>query len=179
METSATDSGLKPIGPKPDDPVSEQALAWERLLPERSLLNALGGVRLLEVDPEAGRVQAAFVCRSEFCHSGGTTAQGGFVTGWMDFAMAFAVIARSGAQSNIATLDMTVSFLERVSPGEVIARGQVLRWGGSIVFLEASLVQGGRLVARASCSGKRVPLPTGEGQPVPSEPSPGRGTIAP
>lgn len=145
----------RPI-PSAADPGADP-LPWQRMVPAPELMDALGGMRLLSVDPKAGRVRAAFQCRPAFCHSGGTTAQGGFVTGWMDFTMAFSVLTRSGGTHNIASLDIHVSFLERVGPGEVVAEGWVRRMGRKVAFLEATLTQNGKVCATAVSSGLLVP----------------------
>ncbi len=143
--------------PIPAGAAATDPSAWLRFVPAPALMDALGGMRLLSVDPVAGRVRAAFRVRPEFCHSGGTTAQGGFVTGWMDFTMAFSVLTRSGGTHNIASLDINVSFLERVGPGDVVAEGWVRRMGRRVAFLEASLTQEGRVCATAVSSGLLVP----------------------
>ncbi|RPH45480.1 MAG: PaaI family thioesterase [Burkholderiales bacterium] len=121
-------------------------------LPGRDLLDAMGFVRIVEVDAEAGRVRAEFDVLPRFCHTDGTIAQGGFVTAWLDFSMAQAALVRGGpGVIGVATLELKVSFLQRVGPGRVIAEGRVQRMGRRVAFLEASLHDpGGALLANAS-----------------------------
>ena len=117
------------------------------------LLRAIGFDRLLHSDPQ-GVARVRFVPRSEFAHTEGTIVQGGFITAWLDNSMAFAVFARE-AGVGLASLELKVSFLERVGVAPVEAEAHVVRWGGSVVFLEASLfAQDGQLLARASSTGK-------------------------
>ena len=117
------------------------------------LLHAIGFDRLLYSDPQGG-ARVRFVPRSEFAHTGATIVQGGFITAWLDNSMAFAVFAREPGVG-LASLELKVSFLERVGVAPVEAEARVLRWGGSMVFLEASLfAQDGQMLARASSTGK-------------------------
>jgi uncharacterized protein (TIGR00369 family) len=138
-------------------PVPDPA-SFEAHIPAPALMQAMGGHRLLEVDADAGRVRVAFNALPEFCHSNATIVQGGFITAWMDFAMAFATLTHTRFKSNIASLEIKVSFLERVGPGEVVAEGQVLRLGRKVAFLEGRLFDPqGRLAAVASSSAVLVP----------------------
>lgn len=131
----------------------------QALLPPGPLLDTMGGCRVLSVDPEAGVVRAEFTARPEFCHTNGTIVQGGFITAWLDFSMAFATMARTRRQFNVASLDIKVSFLERVGPGKVVVEGRVVRLGKRVAFLEASLFDPGeRLLATASSSAMLVPM---------------------
>ena len=49
-------------------------------LPESELLDSMGFVRMVSADRSVGIIRAEFDVHTRFCHSGGTTAQGGFVT---------------------------------------------------------------------------------------------------
>jgi uncharacterized protein (TIGR00369 family) len=124
-----------------------------------NLAGTLGGGAILEIDVEQGRAALAFTARPEFCHNGGVV-QGGFVTGWIDAAMAHAVVARTGGGSWPATLEIKVSFLRPVLPGnQVRAEGWIERQGSSIVFLGGRLLDGaGDLLATASSTAKLLPL---------------------
>ncbi|MGD9943075.1 MAG: PaaI family thioesterase [Burkholderiaceae bacterium] len=113
--------------------------AW--LFPEgvqAPLLRAIGFDAVLRFDPSAGSVEVRYIARAEHTHSHGRIVQGGFVTAWLDSAMAFAARARD-AQAGLASLDVNVSFLQGVGQGPVVARARVLRWGGRVAFLEAEL----------------------------------------
>lgn len=117
------------------------------------LLRALGFERLLHSDPQ-GVARVRFQPRPEHAHTGGTIVQGGFITAWLDNAMAFAVLARE-AGVGLATLELKTSFLARVGVAPVEAQARVLRWGASVVFLEAALFNAdGQQLASASSTGK-------------------------
>jgi uncharacterized protein (TIGR00369 family) len=122
-------------------------------------MESLGGMTIIAVDAEAGTAELEFTCRPEFCHSGGRVAQGGYVTAWMDAAMAHAVILCSGQRQSISSLDISVRFLERVGPGKVRSQGRIVRKGRRVAFLEASLRDTeGKLLATATSSGLLIDL---------------------
>lgn len=123
----------------------------------RSMLETLGDGQALEMDGEAGRARVQFTCRPEMCHSGGV-AQGGFVTGWIDSAMAHACIARYTTDYWIATLELKVSFFKPAGPGTVIAEGWIERAGKQTVFTEGRLLNAeGDVLAKATSTIRLVP----------------------
>ena len=92
-----------------------------------------------------------------FCHSQGRICQGGFLTGMVDTAMAHAAMAKGSFAFAVPTLELKISFLEAVGPGFVIAEGRVLRWGGSVGFLDGDIKDDkGRLVVHATSTIKIV-----------------------
>jgi uncharacterized protein (TIGR00369 family) len=123
------------------------------------LMRAIGFDAVLRTDPR-GFAVVRYVARPEHAHSNGGIVQGGFITSWLDHAMAVAVRVRE-AGTSLASLDINVSFLERVAPGPVVVEAQVVRWGGRIAFLHAELrADGGEnpgesspLLARATSTG--------------------------
>jgi uncharacterized protein (TIGR00369 family) len=120
-------------------------------LPEDGLLESMGFVQVLSTDRKLGVVRAEFEAMKRFCHTDGTIVQGGFISGWLDFTMAQAVIVRATEPVGVASLELKVSFLQRVGPGRVIAEGRVLRMGRRVAFLEASLFDtAGGLLATAT-----------------------------
>ena len=109
----------------------------------------LGFVRLLEMDP-AGRARIEYRAGLHMCHSGGVV-QGGFVTGWIDAAMAHAGIAMAGADVVPMTLEIKVSFFAPTRPGTVIAEAWVERRGRSTCFFEGRLIdETGKVLAKAT-----------------------------
>ena len=119
-----------------------------------ALMHTIGFDQVLRTEPEAGLARVRFIARPEFAHTNGTVVQGGIITAWLDCAMACAVHARE-AGAALASLELKVSFLERVDVSVFEVEARVLRWGRSVVFLEADLfAHNGRLCARASSTGK-------------------------
>ncbi len=113
------------------------------------LYDAMGLIRIVSLDP-AGRATLEYEARPEMCHSGGVV-QGGFVTGWIDAAMAHAAIAANGMDVTPMTLELKVSFFAPVRPGLVVAEGWVERAGRRTGFYEGRLRDAaGTVLAKAS-----------------------------
>jgi acyl-CoA thioesterase len=112
---------------------------------------------VLELDSKRGFCRYRFEIVPAFCHSQGRICQGGFLTGMVDTAMANAAIAKSNFAFAVPTLELKISFLEVAGPGFVIAEGRVLRWGGSVGFLDGDIKDDkGRLVVHATSTIKIV-----------------------
>jgi uncharacterized protein (TIGR00369 family) len=112
---------------------------------------------MLEVDAERGFARCRFEIVPAFCHSEGRICQGGFLTGMVDTAMANAAIVKGRLAMAVPTLELKISFLEAAGPGFVIAEGRVIRWGGSVGFLEGDLRDDrGRLVVHATSTIKII-----------------------
>lgn len=105
--------------------------------PGDALYETMGLVRIVEMDP-AGRAVLEYEAGPGMCHSGGVV-QGGFVTGWIDAAMAHAAIARNGDSVTPMTLELKISFFAPARPGRVIAEGWVERHGRRTTFYEGCL----------------------------------------
>ena len=117
--------------------------------PAKSLNDAMGFVRVISLDP-AGRATLEYEARPEMCHSGGVV-QGGFVTGWIDAAMAHAAIAANGMGITPMTLELKVSFFAPARPGRVIAEAWVERAGRRTCFYEGRLSDSnGTVLAKAT-----------------------------
>lgn len=147
-------------GPRSGGPAAADASGESRALqlPSDELLESLGFFEVVSVDREAGRVRLAFDALPRFCHSDGRIVQGGFVTAWMDLSMAQAARLRAGQPVGVASLEIKVSFLQRVGPGRVVAEGRVQRLGRRVAFLEASLFDDrDALLATASSTAMLTP----------------------
>lgn len=112
---------------------------------------------LLEVDSTRGIARFRFEIVPAFCHSQGKICQGGFLTGMVDTAMATAAIAKGKLAVAVPTLELKISFFEAMGPGVVFAEGRVMRWGGSVGFLDGELKdEKGRLIVHATSTIKIV-----------------------
>lgn len=77
--------------------------------------------------------------------------QGGFVTGWIDAAMAHAAMAMGGPDFVPMSLEIKVSFFAPARPGLVTASAWVERRGRSTCFFEGQLLDAaGKVLAKAS-----------------------------
>ena len=112
---------------------------------QQPLYQAMGLVRIVKMDPE-GSSTLEYQARAEMCHSGGVV-QGGFISGWIDAAMAHAAMARHGDAIVPMSLELKVSFFAPTRPGLVIAEGWVERKGrrteatSTILMADAKKVQ--------------------------------------
>ena len=112
---------------------------------------------VIDLDSKRGFCRFRFEIVPAFCHSQGRICQGGFLTGMVDTAMANAAIAKSSFACAVPTLELKISFLEAVGPGFVTAEGRVVRWGGSVGFLDGDIKdEKGRMVVHATSTIKIV-----------------------
>ncbi|MFI5001077.1 MAG: PaaI family thioesterase [Reyranellales bacterium] len=112
---------------------------------------------LLDIDSARGICRYRFEIVPAFCHSQGRICQGGFLTGMVDTAMANAAIAKGKLAVAVPTLELKISFFEAMGPGVVFAEGRVMRWGGSVGFLDGDIKdERGRLIVHATSTVKIV-----------------------
>jgi acyl-CoA thioesterase len=112
---------------------------------------------VIELDSKRGFCRFRFEIVPAFCHSQGRICQGGFLAGMVDTAMAHAAMAKSSFAFAVPTLELKISFLEAAGPGFVTAEGRVLRWGGSVGFLDGDIKDDtGRTVVHATTTIKIV-----------------------
>lgn len=122
--------------------------------PPSTLQATLGQVRVVSSEP--GRTVIEYECGPHMCHSGGV-AQGGFVCGWIDAAMAHASITLAPDMTPM-TLEVKVSYFAPARPGRVIAEGWIERRGRATCFAEGRLTDAaGNVIAKASSTLRLVP----------------------
>jgi len=125
-----------------------------RIRSGQALSESMGDFHVTRWDPQARVLHAAFTVRPEYCHTNGTIAQGGFITAWLDAAMAHAVMHETDQARTVFSLEIKVSFYEKVGPGTGRVEGRVIRRGKRIAFLEGALFNGeGKLAAEATSTG--------------------------
>jgi uncharacterized protein (TIGR00369 family) len=119
-----------------------------------TLQTTLGQVRVVSVEP--GRAVIEYEVGPQMCHSGGV-AQGGFVCGWIDAAMAHASIALLPDMTPMS-LELKVSYFAPARPGRVIAEGWIERRGRATCFAEGRLLDPeGKVLAKASSTIRLIP----------------------
>lgn len=119
-----------------------------------TLQTTLGQVRVIADEP--GRSAIEYEVRPDMCHSGGV-AQGGFVCGWIDSAMAHASISLLPDMTPMS-LELKVSYFAPARPGRVIAEGWIERRGRTTCFAEGRLVDpAGTVLAKASSTIRLIP----------------------
>ena len=119
-----------------------------------TLQTTLGQVRIISC--EDGRAAIEYEVRPQMCHSGGV-AQGGFVCGWIDAAMAHASLNLAPEMTPMS-LEIKVSYFAPARPGRVIAEGWIERRGRTTCFAEGRLVDtSGKILAKASSTIRLIP----------------------
>ena len=122
--------------------------------PVHTLQSAMGQVRVVREEP--GRAAIEYEVAPHMCHSGGV-AQGGFVCGWIDAAMARAAMSLAPEMTPM-TLEVKVSFFAPARPGRVIAEAWIERAGRSTSFAEGRLTNlNGDVLAKASSTLRLIP----------------------
>jgi acyl-CoA thioesterase len=115
----------------------------------------LGFVRVVSIEP--GRAAIEYACGMHMCHSGGV-AQGGFVAGWIDAAMAHAVMAKFGFDPVPITLELKISYFAPANPGVLLAEAWIEAGGKSTLFAEGSLKDAaGKLLAKGTSTIRMIP----------------------
>jgi uncharacterized protein (TIGR00369 family) len=131
----------------------------ERIRSGKALSESMGNFHVTGWDPGRKALKAAFTVRREYCHTNGTIAQGGFITAWLDAAMAHAVMHDTDHAQTVFSLEIKVSFYEKVGPGEGWVEARVVRRGKRVAFLDASLYNpAGQLAAEATSTGMLAAL---------------------
>ena len=119
-----------------------------------TLQATLGQVRV--VANETGRAVIEYEVGPHMCHSGGV-AQGGFVCGWIDAAMAHASLSILPDMTPMS-LELKVSYFAPARPGRVTAEGWIERRGRATCFAEGRLVDAeGKVLAKASSTIRLIP----------------------
>ena len=127
-------------------------------IPPTGIAKTLGLETVVDNGAQSGRAVLHFRATMDMCHSGGIV-QGGFVTGWLDMAMANVVLSKTNYEQNLLSLEIKVSFLASAGPGLIIAEAWIERMGRSTGFLEARLLnEAGTVLAKASSTVKLVSM---------------------
>jgi len=119
-----------------------------------NLQATLGQVRI--VSAADGRAVIEYAVGPQMCHSGGV-AQGGFVCGWIDAAMAHASLSLAPEMTPMS-LEVKVSYFAPARPGRVTAEGWIERRGRATCFAEGRLLDpAGKILAKASSTIRLIP----------------------
>jgi uncharacterized protein (TIGR00369 family) len=114
------------------------------------------GFKLLDVQPERGRIRVQFDAKREFANPIGDI-QGGFLAAMLDDTMGPALVATLGKDEFAPTLELKVSFIRPARPGILFGEGRIVSRGRSIAFLSGELLtESGELVATATATARIV-----------------------
>lgn len=140
------------------DPITDDAVLIERM---RSLfphdLMAEVSFEIVEVSHEAGTVGLRFDVSERTANQLGAV-QGGVVAAMLDACIGIAGAVKSGGVLAMPLVELNTSFVRAVPPGELFGRGEVVRLGRRVGFVEGTLTDAaGRVLARGT--GTAIPTP--------------------
>jgi uncharacterized protein (TIGR00369 family) len=116
------------------------------------------GFEFVSADPEQGTIELAFTATDSFTNPMGNVL-GAFLSAMLYDTVGPALLATLEPGQFQSTLELKVSFLRPVRPGRLIGRGRVVRRGGALAFLEASLIDADdQTVATASATARVIDL---------------------
>ena len=126
---------------------------------DQPLFQGMGFSKIIEFSKEESSIKIEYIAEHRHCHSGNIV-QGGYVTGWIDSAMAHSVMIPTNFEFSPLTLELKITFFKSANPGPVIAEAKVIKLGKSIAFVEVSLFsEKGILIAKGTSTNKLVPMP--------------------
>ncbi|BEV00266.1 PaaI family thioesterase [Novosphingobium olei] len=124
----------------------------QTITPPNEMLATLGLQRIVSMT--GGRSRMEFLAGMHMCHSGGVV-QGGFVSGWIDAAMAHAILGlhheRGDFDVSPISLELKISFFAPARPGLLVAEGWIEQGGRSTCFAEGHLLDtSGKVLAKGT-----------------------------
>ena len=111
-----------------------------------SAFSQLLGCRLQRL--EAGVAEVALALEPQLRNRGGKL-HGGAIFSLVDIAMGLACSSSHGFDRQSVTLECKINYLRGVSEGEVLCIARVLHAGRRTLVVDADVLQGDRLVAKA------------------------------
>lgn len=155
-------AGKKPIAPDLiDGPVTrlDAGQIRARLNDMGNLEHAatLLGFRLLEFSIDEGWLEAEFNPSPQVSNLRGGV-QGGMMCAMLDEVMSLAVLVSQGFTVGVPTLEMKTSFIAPLPLALCKARGQALRVGRNVAFMEGTIWTGDGIIAAkgtATCQVRR------------------------
>ncbi|MDX3904829.1 MAG: PaaI family thioesterase [Pigmentiphaga sp.] len=131
-------------------------------LPEMQDLIARGpylnwlGLEVLALDEDSIEVRAKW--REEWVASTRLMqTHGGILAALIDFAADFALVCRIG--HGVPTIDLRVDYHRLAKPGDLVAKGRVIKFGRQFSTCEAQVTQDGALIASGRGTYITAPLP--------------------
>ena len=109
---------------------------FARVIAEKMPFAALIGLELESLSPDAAVMRA--VHRDEFLRPGGTVA-GPIMMGLADAAFYAVILGNIGAVELAVTTNLSINFLRKPPPGDILATAKILKLGKRLAVCEASL----------------------------------------
>ena len=116
-------------------------------------------IKILDVSYEKGTVDIEFEVADGLANQLGFV-QGGIVATMLDACIGIAGATKSGGILAMPLAEMKTTFVRPASVGKIIGRGETLKLGKKLAFIEAILLdETGELLAKASGTACPVPFP--------------------
>lgn len=84
--------------------------------------------------------------------NGHQVVMGGFSSAAADIMMAYAIASLLDETQGFSSIDLQTSFLRPLKEGRVDIEARVVKPGRSVAYLEAELIQNGKLISKATSS---------------------------
>jgi uncharacterized protein (TIGR00369 family) len=141
--------------------MSDQAITIDKVqqLITRGPFHRWLGLKVLKLEPDLIEVRATW--REEWIvNPDKRYTHGGILAALVDLAADWALVSRTGR--GVPTLDMRIDYHRAAMPGDLTARGRVIKWGSQFSVAEGQVLdQDGALVA--SGRGLYFTAPSGRG----------------
>ncbi|WP_291843354.1 PaaI family thioesterase [Maricaulis sp.] len=145
-------------GPPPDPLGDIQIRERLSLRGSRTNVSTLLGFELVDFSVEARWIEAGFRPTAQLANLRGSV-QGGIITAMLDEVMSLSVLVAERFTCGVPTLEIKTSYYHPLPIEPCRARGQAVRIGGRIAFMEGTVwTAAGEIAAKASatCQVRRV-----------------------
>lgn len=115
-----------------------ETVEWMREFYKEIPVLGLLGADPISYDKNTGEVVVEYFARDEFLNIVGSV-QGGILTAMLDNAMSFAVLASLNPGHVAPSLEIKTSYVSPGPAGRIIGRGNLIRRGRTIAFMEGKL----------------------------------------
>jgi len=141
-------------------PVTDREALIQRMTALFSEISVAGlDLRIRDLSYEAGTVTLDFEVSPTLANQLGFV-QGGIVATMLDACIGMAGAIKSGGLLAMPLAEMKTTFVRPVQSGRLVGKGDTIRLGKNLAFIEASLFsEAGSLLARASGTASPVPFP--------------------
>jgi uncharacterized protein (TIGR00369 family) len=141
-------------------PVTDREALIQRMTALFSAISVVGlDLRIRDLSYDAGMATLDFEVSSTLANQLGFV-QGGIVATMLDACIGMAGAIKSGGLLAMPLAEMKTTFVRPVQSGRLVGKGDTIRLGKNLAFIEASLFsEAGSLLARASGTASPVPFP--------------------
>lgn len=142
-------------------PLTDPAALRERMVSIFERMKFPGfEAQLMDLSAESGTVVLEFEVAEGWANPFGTL-HGGVVATLLDACLGMAGSVKSGGVLAMPLAEVKISFVRPVPPGKIMGKGETVRLGKGLAFLEATLLStSGQVLARGSATASPVSWPS-------------------